>query len=348
MSVARADLPDRGTALQDATARLALGDSLTADETARAIRQMLAEGPSEQAIALLTALAARPETADELHGAATALRDAMIAVPDAEHALCPCGTGGSGLGTFSTSTAVAFVLAACGVAVAKHGNRSASSQCGSADVLVNLGVRLDLTPHQAAALLAQTGLVFLFAPRFHPALGALAPMRRALGFRSIFNAIGPLANPARVERQVLGVAGPARVLATAQALQRLGTHRAVVLAGHDGLDELTLTGPTTIALVTAAGVQVSDLAPADLGLPTYTLAEIAGGSPLLNTQMLRQTLAGEPGPHADLVIANAAMGLWVADAVATPGDGVAMARHALQQGRVLAKLQQLLTAQEAL
>lgn len=348
MNAAQADLPGSGTAVQEATERLTRVGSLTSDQTSRAIRQMLAEGPSPAAAALLTGLAARPETADELHGAAVALRDCMIAVPHAAHALCPCGTGGSGLGTFSTSTAVAFVLAACGVAVAKHGNRSASSRCGSADVLANLGVRLDLSPEQAAALLTQTDLVFLFAPRFHPALGALAPLRRELGFRSIFNAVGPLANPAQVQRQVLGVAGPARVPATAKALQRLGTQRAVVLAGHDGLDELTLTAPTTVALVTPTRIQVTEFRPADFGLPTYSLAEISGGDPVLNTETLRQTLAGAPGPHADLVVANAAMGLWVAGSVPSPAEGVAVARQALRQGHALAKLHQLLAAQEAL
>ena len=340
-------------ALQVARAQLAAGESLHAAEAEAALSAVLtlAAGPDAplqtdgEVASYLTLLAQKSPTVAELVGSARALRARMRAVPGGAAALCPCGTGGSGKPTFSTSTAVAFVLAGLGVPVAKHGNRSASGRCGSADTLAKLGVPLDLTPEAAAARLQRDGLVFLFAPRFHPALGPLAPLRAALGVPTIFNAIGPLCNPAQVQHQVLGVPGAARARTTAHALAQLGTARSAVVAGHCGLDEVSLSAPSLLVTVVGQQVHEHEVAPNDFGLPQWQEADVQGGSADHNAQLLLQVLQGHDSPHAQLVCANAAVALWLQQRAPTLREATLLASHALRSG--LAK-QALLRAQQEL
>jgi anthranilate phosphoribosyltransferase len=244
-----------------------------------------------------------------------------------------CGTGGSGLATTNTSTAAALVLAAGGVAVAKHGNRASSGRCGSADVLETLGVNIDLPTASCEALLAELGLAFLFAPRFHPALRALAPVRRELGARTVFNLLGPLCTPAGVRRQVVGVSEVRRGAVVAATLARLGVERALVVAGEEGLDELSLCGPTRFWEVQGDQVSEGIWVPEDLGLKRVSFEEIAGGDRAFNAAALRAVLEGrERGPRAEHVALNAGAGFRVAGRVDGLEQGVARAREILASG----------------
>lgn len=340
-------------ALQAALGQLRAGRRLHATQAEAAMAAVLAVAADPGAdlstsgavASYLLQLASQPLAVGEVVGSARALRARMRLVAGGTAALCPCGTGGSGKQTFSTSTAVAFVLAGLGVAVAKHGNRSASGRCGSADTLGQLGVPLDLTPEAAAARLQRDGLVFLFAPRFHPALGPLAPLRAALGVPTIFNAIGPLCNPAQVQHQVLGVPGVERARTTAQALAQLGTTRSAVVAGRCGLDEVSLTAPSLIVTVVGQQLHEHEVTPHDFGLPIWQQADVQGGSAEHNAQLLRAVLQGHDTPHAQLVCANAAVALWLQNRASSLREAAQLASHALRRG--LAH-QALLRAQQEL
>lgn len=322
--------------LQTLLPRLLRGETLDAPTAATAVSAIMAGTAPEAAIgAFLAALAVRGETEDELVGAATAMRAHLAPVPHRrERVLDTCGTGGDGADTFNISTAAAFVCAAAGVAVGKHGNRSASSRVGSADVLEAAGVRLDLAPARAGALLDALGFCFMFAPVHHGAMRHAAPVRRVLGARTIFNLLGPLANPAGATHQLVGVPDPRRLAPMAQVLGRLGAHRALVVHGADGLDELSLHAPSEAALHDRSSrvVERLTLDPRVLGLTPAPLATLAGGDAAENARIMQAVLAGEPGPRADVVALNAGVALWVAEAAATPREGVARAREVLASG----------------
>lgn len=337
---------------KDTLAALVRGQRLDQDSATQIMSDVL-DGlwSAAQMGALLAALAARGESADELAGFALALRARAVPLPGGPRrgAIDTCGTGGSGLATTNTSTAAAFVLAAGGVPVAKHGNRASSGLCGSADVLEELGATVDLEPPAAASLLDDLGLTFLFAPRFHPVLRQLGPVRRELGFRTTFNLLGPLCNPALVGRQVLGVSDPERAGRLAQALLRLGAERALVVSGDDGLDEISLCGPTLAWELRDGTVREIRLFPNDLGLSTVSFDQIAGGDRAANAAHLRAVLAGhERGPRAEHTALNAGAGFWVAGRAASLRDGISLARDILRDGAAIELLSHYIAASNRL
>ncbi|CDO38534.1 MULTISPECIES: anthranilate phosphoribosyltransferase [Novosphingobium] len=290
------------------------------------------EVPEGRIAEFLIALSDRGENASEIAGAARALRARMIPVEAPVNAIDVCGTGGDGHHTLNVSTAVSLVVAACGVPVAKHGNRAASSKAGAADTLEALGLNLDRAVETAEATLADLGICFLFAARHHPALGRLMPLRKSLGRRTIFNLMGPLANPAQVRRQLVGIARPAYVPIYADAIRRLGTEHSLVVSGDEGLDELSLAGGNEVAEVTGSELAMRRVSPADAGLPAAPVDAIRGGDPEYNAQALRRLLMGEPGAYRDAVLFNAAGALIVAGEAKTWQEGVEEAAEAIDKG----------------
>ncbi|MCB9522182.1 MAG: anthranilate phosphoribosyltransferase [Myxococcales bacterium] len=282
--------------------------------------------------AVLTAMARKGPTVEELVGLARGMRARMVAVTAPGPLLDTCGTGGSGLDTPNISTMAAFVAAAAGVRVAKHGNRASSGRCGSSDLLEAVGVPVAVGAQAAAALLDEANLAFLFAPAYHPAVKAVVPVRRRLGFRTVFNFLGPLCNPAGATRQVLGVSDPAMAPLMAQALLALGSERVLVVHGADGLDELTLTGPTHFWEVAHGHVVEGVIEPADAGLPLHPTERLQGGDVATNRALFQAVLGGEPGPVADLVRLNAGAALWVGGAAEHLRAGVALAGDLLASG----------------
>ncbi len=304
-----------------------------------------------QIAALLTALAVKGVSTAELAGFACAMRAAATGVDVASpgEAVDTCGTGGSGLATTNTSTLCAFVLAGAGVPVVKHGNRASTGRCGSMDVLEELGVAIDLGPREAAGLLEGTGIAFLFAPRFHPAMRHVAPVRKTLGFRTVFNFLGPLCNPAGVGRQLLGVSDAGMAPRMAEALAELGCQRALVVRGEDGLDEISLGAPTRTWEITREGLREGQLNPEDVGLARADLAAFAGGDRAENARRFLDVLSGEDrGPRADHLVLNAGAALYVAGRAVDVADGVARAREVLRRGDAAACFERYRTATRAL
>jgi len=307
---------------------------LAEDEAAAAFAALLDGTVDDEAIAtFLVALSERGETATEIAAAAREMRARLIPIEGQPGAIDVCGTGGDGHHTLNVSTAVSLVVAACGVPVAKHGNRAASSKAGAADTLEALGLDLDRAGETAERSLADLGICFLFAQKHHPALARIAPIRKALGRRTIFNLMGPIANPAGVTRQLIGIARPAYVPIYAEALAQLGTERAMVISGDEGLDELSLAGGNDVADVTGDGlVAMRRISAADAGLPQHPVDAIRGGDPAHNAAKLRALLKGEHGPYRDAVLFNAAAALVIADRAGTLTDGVEEAAEAIDGG----------------
>ncbi len=288
---------------------------------------------SEEDVAnFLIGLTERGETADEIAAAAQAMRDRLIPISAPANAIDVCGTGGDGHHTLNVSTAVSLVVAACEIPVAKHGNRAASSKAGAADTLEALGLDLERAAANAEATLGDLGICFLFSVNHHPAMRWVQPIRQKLGRRTIFNLMGPLANPARVQRQLLGIARPAYIPIYAEALHQLGTEKSFVISGDEGLDELSLAGGNEVAIVTAEGVRMSRASAADAGLPSSPVEAIRGGTPRENAAALRRLLKGEHGPYRDTVLFNAAAALMIADEVDNFADGVEEAAEAIDKG----------------
>jgi anthranilate phosphoribosyltransferase len=303
------------------------------DEAAQAFADILDARTSEDEIAeFLTALSDRGETMVEIAAAAQALRDRLIAIEAPVGAIDVCGTGGDGHHTLNVSTAVAIVVAACEVPVAKHGNRAASSKSGAADTLEVLGLDMERAGHLAEATLADLGICFLFAVNHHPAMKRIQPIRSRLGRRTIFNLMGPLANPARVTRQLIGIARPGYVPVYAEALHRLGTEHSRVVSGDEGIDELSLAGGNEVAVVNAEGVFMQRSQASDAGLPTHPISAIRGGDAVDNAKALRELLHGAPGAYRDAVLYNAAEALVIAGAVDNLTDGVEEAAEAIDKG----------------
>ena len=286
----------------------------------------------DQIAQFLVTLSDRGETASEIAGAARAMRQRMIPIIAPANAIDVCGTGGDGHHTLNVSTAVSLVVAACGVPVAKHGNRAASSKAGAADTLEALGLNLDRAAETAEATLADLGICFLFAGRHHPSMGRIMPIRKALGRRTIFNLMGPLANPAGVRRQLVGIARPAYVPIYAEAIQRLGTDHSFVISGDEGLDELSLVGGNELAEVKNGELSMRRITPADAGLPTAPVDAIRGGDATHNAAALRALLQGEPGAYRNAVLFNAAAALIVAGEAQDWHEGVEEAAEAIDKG----------------
>lgn len=278
----------------------------------------------------LIAIADRGESADEIASAARAMRSRMIAVDAPENAIDVCGTGGDGSHSLNISTATALVVAACDVPMAKHGNRAASSKSGAADTLEALG--LDLGKANAAKSLREIGIGFFFAPNHHPSLGPIAPIRKALGRRTIFNLLGPLCNPARVKRQLIGVASPDLVEVYALAAAQLDYEKVMIVSGMEGLDEISISGPTRIALVEDSSIQYSMLSPTDIDLVCHDADSIKGGDAAYNAAALRRMLKGEKSAYRDAVILNSAAALMVADEVKSFEEGAEEAAEVIDKG----------------
>jgi len=322
------------TPLIEALERLAGGHDLSATLAYAAVDMIMEGQASDVAIAaLLTALHIKGEEADELAGAVSAVRSRMVVWEGQFPPLLDtCGTGGDGARSVNVSTATALVVAACGVPVAKHGNRSASGNSGSAEVLAELGVAYDAAPAVAAQCLHELGITFLFAPLYHPAMRYAAPVRKQLPFRTLFNMIGPLANPARPDYQLLGVASRRQADLMAEALSQLGIRRAAVVTGADGLDEVTLGGPTHVRWVEQGKVAFDVWEPASFGLPRVSAVDLHVSGPTESAERLKRFFEGERGPVRDVVLANAAAALLVAGQVEDLRSGVRRAEEALDSG----------------
>lgn len=313
-----------------------------ADAREAAIALMTGEVAASQAGGLLSALRVRGENSGEILGFARALRDHADPFPlSGDGLLDTCGTGGDSLSTINVSTLAGIVAAAAGGRVAKHGNRAVSSRCGSADLLEALGVRIDIAPALAARCIEETGFGFLFAPRYHPTLRRLAPLRRELGFRSIFNLVGPLAHPAQVRLQVMGVPALDYLRPVAEALCSLGVERALVVHGHDGSDEIALTGSTAAFEVRSGALREVEIHPEEAGLQTCRADDLRGGDPEENAALATRVLEGERGPLHDYVVLNAAAALMVAGRAAGLRECAELAREALLSQRARAVLQGL-------
>lgn len=329
--------------LQAALSKLVARQHLSAEE-AEAVLQHVMDGQATEAQigALLVALRMKGETADEIAGFARAMRANCVRVkPTVAGLVDTCGTGGDKVDTFNISTAAAFVAAGAGVPIAKHGNRAVSSQSGSADVLAELGVNISLAPGGVARCIDEVGIGFLFAPSLHPAMKHAAGPRRDLAMRTIFNLLGPLTNPAGARRQVIGVFDAAAAPLMAEALRADGSEHVLLVHGEVGLDEISLTGKTQVTEVRGDAIESYSLAPADLGLPEACLEAITGGDPAASAVMLRQVLAGEPGPRLDIVLANAAAAIYVGGKAGSLREGVELAAAAVTSGAATAKLQGL-------
>ena len=306
---------------------------LSEDEAAAAMQEMMGgEATPAQAGAFLTALRMKGETADEVTGMARVMREHSLRVDVEGPLVDTCGTGGDGSGIFNVSTAAAFVVAGAGGRVAKHGNRAMSSACGSADVLEALGARIDLGPEQVAECIRKTGFGFMFAQAFHPAMKHVAPVRREIGIRTVFNILGPLTNPAEARHQVLGVARPELAPLMAEVLGRLGTKHALVVHGHGGVDELSLSGPTSVHELRDGNITESTVRPEDAGLTQAPIEEIRGGSAEENAARLRAVLSGEAGPARDVVVLNAAAALVAADIAPDLRKGARLAQESIDSG----------------
>ena len=336
------------TTLKPVLAALAQGETLSADQSEAAFSLIMSgEATPAQIAGLLMAMRVRGETVPELTGAVRAMRARMMEVDAPAGAIDVCGTGGDGAATLNVSTAVTFVLAGAGIPVAKHGNRALSSQTGGADVLSVLGVNIDAAPPRLAAILREAGSVFLFAPKHHAALRHAAGPRVELGTRTIFNLLGPLANPARVRRQLTGTFAPQWLRPMAETLQALGTECAWIVHGQ-GLDELTVAGPNSVTALDHGTIREFTLDPAEAGLPTSPVESIRGGAPGHNADALLRLLHGEAGPYRDTVLLNSAAGLIVAGTVAKLIDGVALAARTIDDGAAFAALERLRLASAAL
>jgi len=306
---------------------------LSPDESREAFAAILDGTVSDDAIgSFLIDLSNRGETAVEIAAAANGLRERLIPIEAPENAIDVCGTGGDGHHTLNVSTAVSLVVAACEVPVAKHGNRAASSKAGAADTLEALGLDMDRAGELAEKTLADLGICFLFAKNHHPAMGRIQPIRQKIGKRTIFNLMGPLANPAGVKKQLIGIARPGYVHVYAEAMAELGTERAMIVSGDEGLDELSLAGGNEVADITGDTVLMKRFSPEDAGLPNHPVSAIRGGDAHFNAAALRKLLQGEQGPYRDAVLFNAAASLQVAGEVENLRDGVEEAAEALDKG----------------
>ena len=329
--------------LQEALNHVIENHDLAQDEAAE-IAGIIMRGEATQAQigGFLVALRMKGETVDEIAGFVRAMRENAIPCPVKVPVVDVVGTGGDHSGTFNISTTTAFVVAGAGGAVAKHGNRGVSSRSGAADVLQTLGLSLDLSPEQVAMCVEKTGVGFLFAQSFHPAMKHVGPARREMAVRTVFNLLGPMTNPAGTKRLVIGVYAKRWCRPLAEALAMLGTEKAWVVHGSDGLDELTTTGPTHVVEWDGKNFREFDVGPADLDLPVAAASDIKGGCPEENATILRQILSGGKGPKRDIVVFNAAAALFVAGKAPSFRDGAKLAQDSIDSGKALAALDSLI------
>jgi anthranilate phosphoribosyltransferase len=323
-------------------AKVASGAAMSREEAAGVFDLMMAgEATPSQMGGLLMGLRVRGETVDEITGAVSAMRAKMIKVDAPANAIDVVGTGGDASGSYNISTCAAFVVAGAGVPVAKHGNRALSSRSGAADVLQALGVRIDLAPDTVARCIREAGIGFMFAPAHHPAMKNVGPTRVELGTRTIFNLLGPVSNPAGVKRQMVGVFSRQWIEPIAQVLSNLGSQAAWVVHGSDGLDEITTSGPTSVAALENGKVRTFEISPEDAGLKRSTAETLRGGDAEANASALLNVLKGKPGPFRDVALLNAAAALIVAGLAKDLKGGVAMAQKAIDSGEAEGRLERL-------
>jgi anthranilate phosphoribosyltransferase len=329
--------------LKSIIAKVATGATLSREEAASAFdRMMSGEATPSQLGGLLMALRVRGETVDEITGAVSAVRAKMLKVKAPANAVDVVGTGGDGSGSVNVSTCASFIVAGTGVPVAKHGNRALSSRSGAADVLSSLGVKIDITPEQVGRCIAEAGIGFMFAPSHHPAWKNVGPTRVELATRTIFNLLGPLANPAGVKRQMVGVFSKQWVLPLAQVLKNLGSEAVWVVHGSDGLDEITLTGPTFVAALEDGAIRSFEVTPEDVGLKRVAGEALKGGDAAANAVALRSVLDGMPSPYRDVALLNAAAALVVAGRAKNLKEGLALGARSIDDGAAAERLKRLI------
>lgn len=343
--------------IKKAIAKVVDRENLTEGEMIEVMNQIMSgECTPAQIGAFITALRMKGETVEEITGAARVMRERATPIKvgkgvldidrddiniDRETILDVVGTGGDGTNTFNVSTTVSFVVSACGVKVAKHGNRSVSSACGSADVLEKLGINLDVTPDLVEKCIDQIGIGFLFAPALHGAMKHAIGPRREIGIRTIFNILGPLTNPAGADCQVMGVYSPDLVEKLAGVLHKLGCKHGFVVHGSDGMDEMTMTGETLVAEVTPTGIKLLSVTPEQLGLTRCLMQALKGGDAATNAVIIKAVLSGERGPRRDIVLLNAAYALVAAGKTDSPAEGITLAAEAIDSGRALQQVEKL-------
>ena len=325
------------------------GQSLSMEDASLVMREIMeGEATPAQLGAFLTALALKGETAQEIAGMAKVMQEMALQVKVDGELIDTVGTGGDGKNTFNISTATAFVAAGAGLKVAKHGNRAASGSCGSADVLEALGVQIELSPEAVAQCVNEVGVGFMFAPYFHPAMRYAGPVRREIGIRTVFNILGPLTNPAGAQTQLLGVAFPELGGIMAEVLGFLGSHHAMIVHGHGGLDEISLSGDTSVWEVRGGEVEEWTLHVEDTGLPETPIEAIRGGTKEENAATMRRVFQGEQGPVRDMVLLNSAGVLMVGDKAGSIRKGVEMSAGIIDSGAALAKLDQMIEVTQRL
>ena len=328
--------------IREAIEKLIRGADLTQEEAAQVMEEiMTGEATPAQFGAFVIGLRLKGETVDEMTGLAAVMRDKSLKVDFEGPSVDTCGTGGDDLGTFNISTTAAFVVAGAGIVVAKHGNRAMTSKSGSADVLEQQGIKIDLGPEGVKRCMEEAGIGFMFAPRFHPAMKFAAQPRREIGVRTVFNILGPLTNPAGAEAQVLGVPTDSVGEKMVQVLQRLGSKRAIVVHAEDGLDEISLNSNTNVWDLKDRSIKHYTIGPDDLGLAPASLQSLAGGSVEDNADTMTEVLKGASGPRRDVVVANAAGGIVAGGKAADLREGVLVAQESIDSGRALEKLELL-------
>ncbi|MCK4243099.1 MAG: anthranilate phosphoribosyltransferase [Dehalococcoidia bacterium] len=329
--------------IKEAISALVSGQSLTMEQAGMVMEEIMGgEATPAQFGVFVTALRLKGETVEEIAGMARVMREKAIPVAVSEPVVDTCGTGGDGSGSFNISTAAAFVVAGAGLKVAKHGNRSMSSICGSADVMEALGVNIDLGAEQVQRCLEEVGIGFMFAPNFHPAMKYAAAPRREIGIRTVFNILGPLTNPAGAKAQVLGVAEGSLTMKMARVLELLGCYHALVVHGEDGLDEITPGGRTTICELKEGIIKSYSVTPEEFGFPRVSVESLRGGSPQENAEILHRILKGAKGPRRDIVLMNAAAALVAGDRAENLEQGIQIATEAIDSGKALEKLEELI------
>ncbi|ABE40056.1 anthranilate phosphoribosyltransferase [Rhodopseudomonas palustris BisB5] len=329
-------------------AKVATGATLTRDEAASAFDGMMSgDATPSQMGALLMGLRVRGETVDEITGAVSTMRAKMLTVDAPADAVDIVGTGGDGSGSVNVSTCASFIVAGCGVPVAKHGNRALSSKSGAADVLNALGVRIDITPEHVGRCVTEAGIGFMFAPTHHPAMKNVGPTRVELATRTIFNLLGPLSNPAGVKRQMIGVFSRQWVQPLAQVLKNLGSESIWVVHGSDGLDEITLSGPTAVAELKNGEIRTFEVTPDEAGLPRAHAEALRGGDAEANAVALRSVLEGMPSPYRDVALLNAAAALVVAGKAKDLKEGVALGAKSIDSGAAEGRLRRLIAVTAA-
>jgi len=334
--------------IKSAIRKVVEGESLTFDESVQAMDQIMSGNATPAQIAsLLTAMRIRGETVDEIAGFASTMRahSRHVELSPGTVAIDTCGTGGDHSGTFNISTTAAFVIAGAGIKVAKHGNRSVTSGCGSADLLEALGVAIELEPEQVSSLVDEAGIAFMFAPAYHPGFRHAGPVRREIGIRTVFNFLGPMTNPAKVKRQLIGVGDGSVSDRLAAAQDRLGSERVLVVHSSEGFDEFGLGGPSRVTeFDRSTGVRTYDVDAVDHGLGRAPAAAVKGGDAARNLEITRAVLAGEPGAYRDIVLLNAGAGIYAAGQADSIAEGIEIARQSLDSGAAASVVERLVSA----